>query len=94
MWQGWMAVFLCGKCQILWDVTVNTSYVHPINFLAPGSKDMHNANNKAVDYLFHAPCQSDFDRVQTDDLACRIWKQLKDAHAENAEVQAWMHATY
>jgi hypothetical protein len=29
MWQRRMAAFLRGKGQILWDVTVNTSYVHP-----------------------------------------------------------------
>jgi hypothetical protein len=73
-----MAGFLCGKGQILWDVTVNTTYVHPINFLAPGSREMHDTNNK----------------VQTEDLACRIWEQLKDAHAGNAQVQARMYATY
>jgi hypothetical protein len=36
MWQRQMATFLRGKGQILWDVTVNTTYVHPMNFLAPG----------------------------------------------------------
>jgi hypothetical protein len=41
--------FLRGKGQILWDVMVNTTYVHPLNFLAPGSRDMFDANNKAVD---------------------------------------------
>jgi hypothetical protein len=46
-----MAAFLRGKGQILWDVTVNTAYVHPMNFLAPGSRDMFDTNNKAVDYL-------------------------------------------
>jgi hypothetical protein len=35
---------------------VNTTYVHPVNFLGPGSRDMHDANNKAVDYLFRALC--------------------------------------
>jgi hypothetical protein len=30
-----MAAFLRGKDHILWDVTMNTTYVHPINFLAP-----------------------------------------------------------
>jgi hypothetical protein len=79
-----MVAFFRGKGQILWDVTVNTTYFHPINFLAPGSRDMHDANNKAVDYLFRALCQSEFDRVQTNDLACRIWSQLKDAHTENS----------
>jgi hypothetical protein len=55
---------------------------------------MFDANNKAVDYLFLALCQSEFDRVHTEDLACRIWEQLKDAHAGNAQVQARMYATY
>jgi hypothetical protein len=36
MWQRQMAAFLRGKGQILWDVTVNTTYVHSMNFLAPG----------------------------------------------------------
>ena len=89
-----MAAFLRGKGQILWDVTVDTAYVHPMNFLAPGSRDMFDANNKAVDYLFRALCQPEFDRVQTEDLACRIWEQLKDAHAGNAQVLARMYATY
>jgi hypothetical protein len=29
-----------------------------------------------------------------EDLACRIWEQLKDAHAGNAPVRARMYATY
>jgi hypothetical protein len=63
---------------------MNTTYVHPINFLSPGSRDMFDTNNKTVDYLFRALCKSEFDRVQIEDLACRIWEQLKDAHAGNA----------
>jgi hypothetical protein len=35
MWQRRMAAFFRDKGQILWDVTVNTPYVHPMNFLAP-----------------------------------------------------------
>jgi hypothetical protein len=89
-----MAAFLRCKGQVIWDVTVNATYVHPINFLALGSRDMHDANNKAVDYLFRALCQSKFDWVQTEDLDYRIWEQLKDAHAGNAHVQARMYATY
>jgi hypothetical protein len=86
MWQRRMATFLCGKGQILWDVTVNTSYVHPKNFLAPGSRDMFDTNNKAVDYMYCALCRSEFDRVQTEDLACGIWEQLKNVHAGNAQL--------
>jgi hypothetical protein len=78
----------------MWDVTVNTAYVHPVNFLGPGSRDMFDANNNAVDYLYRALCRSEFEWVQTDDLAYMIWEQLKNAHAGNAQVQARLFATY
>jgi hypothetical protein len=94
MWSKRMAAFLRGKGQILWDVTVDTGYVQPMNFLAPESRDMFDANNKAVDYLFCALCQPEFDRVHTENLACRIWTMLKEAHVGNAQVQARMYATY
>jgi hypothetical protein len=71
---------------MLWDVTVDTSYVQPMNFLAPRSKDMFNANNKADAYLFRALCQPEFDQVNTEHLACRIWLVLKEAHVGNAQV--------
>jgi hypothetical protein len=89
-----MVAFLRGKGQILWDVTVDTGYVQPMNFLAPGSRDMFDANNKVVDYLFHVLCQPEFDRVHTEHLACRIWLVLKEAHVGNAQVQDRMYATY
>jgi hypothetical protein len=94
MWQRRVAAFLRGKGQILWDVTMNTAYVHPMNFLAPGSRDMFDANNKMVGYLYCSLCESKFERVHTEDLACRIWEQLKNAHAWNAQVQARLFATY
>jgi hypothetical protein len=74
-----MVEFLCGKGHILWDVTVDTVYVQLMNFLAVGSRGMFDAN-KAVDYLFRALCQSEFDWVHTKNLACRIWTLLKEAH--------------
>jgi hypothetical protein len=52
MWSKRMAAFLREKGQILWDVTVHIGYVQPMNILAPGSRDMFDANNKAVDYFF------------------------------------------
>jgi hypothetical protein len=93
MWTKWMAAFLRGKGQILWDVTVDTGYVQPMNFLALGSRDIFDADNKAVDYLFRAPCQREFDRVHTESFTCRIWSVLKEAHIGNAQVQAQMYAT-
>jgi hypothetical protein len=89
-----MAAFLRGKGQTLWDITVNTAHVHPLNFLASGSRDMFDANNKAIDYLYRCLCESEFERVRTEDLACKIWEQLKNAHAGNAQVQARLFVTY
>jgi hypothetical protein len=73
---------------------VDTGYVQPMDFLALGSRDRFDANNKAVDYLFCALCQPEFDRVHTEHLASRIWTVLKEAHVGNAQVQARMYATY
>jgi hypothetical protein len=89
-----MGAFLRGKDQVLWDVTVDIGYVQPMDFLTPGSRDRFNANNKAVDYLFRALCQLEFDRLHTEHLACRISTVLKEAHVGNAQVQAQMYATY
>jgi hypothetical protein len=83
IWSKRMAAFLHGKGQILWDVTVDTGYVQPMNFLAPGSRDMFDAHNKAVDYLFRALCQPEFDQVHTEHWVCRIWALLKEAHVVN-----------
>jgi hypothetical protein len=89
-----MGAFLRGKGQIRWDVTVDTGYVQPMDFLAPGSRDRFDANNKVVDYLFRALCQPEFDRVHTEYLAYRIWTVLREVHVGNAQVQARMYATY
>jgi hypothetical protein len=94
MWSKRMAAFLRGKGQILWDVMVDTCYVQPMNFLAPGSRDMVDSNNKAVDYLVRALCEPEFEQVHTKHLACRIWLVLKEAHVGNAQVQARMYTTY
>jgi hypothetical protein len=94
MWSKRMEAFLRRKRQILWDVTVDTGYAQPMNFLAPGSRDMFDVNNKAVDYLFRALCKPEFDQVHNEHLACRIWSVLREALVGNAQVQAQMYATY
>jgi hypothetical protein len=72
MWQRHFSAFLRGKGHIIWDVMENTSYVHPINFLALCSRDIHDANNKAIDYLFRALRKTELDWVCAEDLACKI----------------------
>jgi hypothetical protein len=55
---------------------------------------MLDANNKVVDYLYRSLCESEFEQVQREDLACMIWEQLKNAYAGNTQVQARLFATY
>ena len=73
IWEARMGAFLRGKGKLLWDVTIDTNYVIPDNFLLPGSSDMFEANSKAVDYLYRTLCASEFDRVFGEQLACKIW---------------------
>jgi hypothetical protein len=73
---------------------VDNSYVQPMNFLAPGLRDMFDAINKAVDYLFRTLSQPEFDWVHMESLACRIWSVLREAHVGNALVQDQMYTTY
>ena len=91
MWEARMGVFLRGKGKLLWDVTIDTNYVIPDNFLLPGSSDMFEANSKAVDYLYHALCASEFDRVFGEELACKIWEKLKNAHGGTSQVLSLIH---
>jgi formate dehydrogenase maturation protein FdhE len=42
-------------------------------------------NNNVVDYLYCSLCESEFEQVWTEDLACKIWEQLKNAHAWNTQ---------
>jgi hypothetical protein len=60
MWQRQMSTFIRGKSQILWDVTENTTHVHLINFLSPRSREMHDTNNKVVNYLFRSGSRRGF----------------------------------
>jgi hypothetical protein len=79
---------------LLWEVIEHTSYLLPTNILAPVLRDMHDTNNNAVDYLFQALCTYEFDWVDGETLACKIWDKLKVAHAGNHQVQARLFATY
>jgi hypothetical protein len=94
MWQCCMSAFLHGKGQIIWDKMENNSYVYRINFFALGSRDMHDANNKVVDYLFRSLCKTEFYRIQAEDLVCKIWEKLKNAHVGNNHVKARLFTTY
>ena len=89
-----MGAFLRGKGTLIWEVTQNPHYVIPNSFLLPGSRDMCEANSKAVDYLFCALCASEFERVYGENVAGKIWLKLRNAHVGNAQVQARLFSTY
>ena len=94
MWQERMGSFLRGKGQLLWDVTVDITYDIPANFLAPGSRDLFDANNKAVDFLYRALCEHEFNHVYGEKLACKTWEKLSVAHGGNNQVKERLLASY
>ena len=79
MWERRMGAFLRGKGTLIWEVTQNDQYVIPDSFLLPRSRDMFEANSKAVDYLFRALCASEFERVYGENVAGKIWLKLRTA---------------
>ena len=89
-----MGAFLRGNGQLLWDVTVDRNYVIPENFILPGSRDLFEANNKAVDYLYRSLCEHEFNRDFGEKLACKIWDKLCVAHEGNNQVKARLFASY
>jgi hypothetical protein len=44
--------------------------------------------------VFRALYEPEFDRVQVEDLACKIWEKLKVAHGGNNQVKDRLFATY
>jgi hypothetical protein len=52
MWSKLMVAFLRGKGQILWDVMMDNSYVQPMNFLAPESRDMFDETTRWLTTCF------------------------------------------
>ena len=94
MWKARMGAFLRGKGQLLWDVTIDTPYVIPNNFLLPGSRDKFEANAKAVDYLYRSLNANEFNRVLGENLACKIWEKLKVAHGGDNHVKARLFSIY
>ena len=94
MWDARMGAFLRGKGQLLWDVTIDTTYVIPDNFLLLGSRDKFEVNAKAVDYLYRSLNADEFNRVLGENLACKIWKKLKVAHGGDNHVKACLFSIY
>ena len=56
MWEACMGAFLHGKGQLLWEVTIDNTYVILPDPSATGAKDKYEANNKVVNYLYRSLC--------------------------------------
>ena len=57
-------------------------------------QDLFEANSQAVDYLFRALSEHEFNRVLGESLACKIWDKLKVAHGSDSQVKAHLFSTY
>ena len=94
MWEARMEAFLRGNGQLLWDVTIYTTYVIPTTFVALGSRDQFEANSRSVDFLICALSKHEFNHVLGETLACKIWDKLKVAHRGDSQVKARLFSTY
>ena len=73
---------------------IDTNYRIPESFYLPGSRDLFEANNRAVDFLYHALCEHEFNHVYREKLACKIWVKLRVAHGGNNQVKVRLFASY
>jgi hypothetical protein len=86
--------FLERKGADLVGCDIDENYVTPENRKAPRGRENIEANARAVDYLFLALCQDEFERVMGKDQACKIWGKLKVAHGGDSHVWGRLFNVY
>ena len=77
-WKTRMKAYLLSQGSEIWDITQNAAYVIPEQRTTPLQVDQYNANNKAVNMLFAAVGDAEFQRVCHLTTAHEIWTILAD----------------
>ena len=83
-----MKAYLLSQGSEIWDITQNATYVIPEQRTTPLQVDQYNANNKAVNMLFAAVGDAEFQRVCHLTTAHEIWTTLADHLEGTAQVKA------
>ena len=76
-WAVRMLASLAGKGSLLREVTEDEGYQLPVIQVTQLDRDKVEANNKAVDLLYHSLGPNEFDRVMGEKMANMIWAKLR-----------------
>lgn len=93
-WAVWMTTYLAGKGSLDREVTEDEGYELPVIQVTQLDRDKVDANNKAVDLLYHSLGPNEFDRVMGEKMANKIWAKLHRAHIGDDQVLGRLFQTY
>ena len=89
-----MKAYLLSQGSEIWEITQNAAYVIPDQRATPAQVDQYNANNKALNMLFAAVGDAEFQRVSYHVTAREIWTTLTEHHEGTAQVKARLFQTH
>ncbi|WVZ89413.1 hypothetical protein U9M48_035825 [Paspalum notatum var. saurae] len=95
-WKGRMEAFLVSQSQDIWDATQSMTFV-VLPVVERTTQDVvaqHEANAKAVNFLFSGLGPMDYERVSHLKTACEIWSLLSAHHEGTATIKARLVETY
>ncbi|WVZ80518.1 hypothetical protein U9M48_027988 [Paspalum notatum var. saurae] len=95
-WKGRMEAFLVSQSQDIWDATQSTTFV-VLPVAKRTTQDIvaqHEANAKAVNFLFSGLGPMDYERVSHLKTAREIWSLLSAHHEGTATIKARLVETY
>jgi len=95
-WKGRMEAFLISQSQDIWDATQSTTFtvLPAAERVTPGIVAQHEANAKAVNFLFSGLGPMDYERVSHLKTAREIWSLLSAHHEGTATIKARLVETY
>ncbi|KAJ1253611.1 hypothetical protein BS78_K226800 [Paspalum vaginatum] len=95
-WKGRMRAFLLSQGQDIWDATQSANFVVlPVaECTTPAIVAQHEANAKAVIFLFSGLGPIDYERVSHLETARKIWSLLSGHHEGTATIKGHLVETY
>ncbi|WVZ76986.1 hypothetical protein U9M48_024891 [Paspalum notatum var. saurae] len=95
-WKGRIEAFLVSQSQDIWDATQSTTFV-VLPVVERTMQDIvaqHEANAKAINFLFSGLGPMDYERVSHLKTAREIWSLLSAHHEGTATIKARLVETY
>ena len=93
-WKTRMKAYLLSQGSEIWDITQNAAYVIPPEVNSDPLRAQFFANSKAVNMLFAAMGDAEFQQVSHLSTAHEIWNTLAEHHEGTAQVKARLFQTH